>query len=663
MSRSRQASRRRFLQGVTAAGALGLTRPAAGQAPSASTGHAGGDLAARLRDAARAPVLRRDLFTSAVTVQSVELLRNGRFFLVRVRTSDGATGLAEGHADVLRSAHPILVQRIAPFFVGKDARDLDALIEGVYLDQSNYKWQGLPFWVCVTSVELAVLDLLGQVSGRSFGDLLGTVRRREIAVYRASSHRGNSPEEELAYLQKVVEEDGAKAIKFRLGGRMRYDETTTRRDHALIRMTRQAFGDAVTLYADGNGSYDVPKAIEIGRAMQDHGFRFYEEPVPFDYYEETKAVADALTIPIAGGEEEASLRQFRWMIETGVLQVVQPDLFYFGGMTRALRVARMAEVAGLECTPHMSGTGLGFLYAAHFASVAPAHGPHQEYQGDRRTPRVVSHLRPARGEGGRSRSVGTRPRCGLRTRLPAAGARRRGLSTACPATRPHDGGHAAMSEARIRAVRPDDLAAAYYICLKTGDHGRDGEPFYRDDPDALGRIFVGPYIAFEPDFGVVLEDASGVCGYAFGALDSRAFYERYEREWRPALCERCPMPAGEPAAWTRAQTVHSWYHQPDYFYPEPYGDYPSHMHIDLLERAQGQGHGRRMMEAVMARLREHGSPGAHLGVSVLNTPALGFYARLGFRELTRTGTDTDGVVYLGKRLGEAPWASATRRLS
>jgi L-alanine-DL-glutamate epimerase-like enolase superfamily enzyme len=225
------------------------------------------------------------------------------------------------------------------------------------------------------------------------------VRRREIAVYRASSHRGNPPEEELEYLQRVVAEDGAKAIKFRLGGRMRYDEATTRRDHALIRTTRKAFGDTVTLYADANGSFDVPKAVEIGRAMQDHGFRFYEEPVPFDYYQETREVADALTIPIAGGEEESSLRQFRWMIETGVLQVVQPDMFYFGGMTRALRVARMAEAAGLECTPHMSGSGLGFLYAAHFASFAPAHGPHQEYKGTDELP-VSSPTSPLRAEKG-----------------------------------------------------------------------------------------------------------------------------------------------------------------------------------------------------------------------------------------------------------------------
>lgn len=206
-----------------------------------------------------------------------------------------------------------------------------------------------------------------------------------------------------------------------------------------------------------------------------------------------------------------------------------------------------------------------------------------------------------------------------------------------------------MSDCRIRPARPDDQAAAYYVCLKTGDHGRDGEPFYQDDPDALGRIFVGPYLAYQPELSLIVEDGEGVCGYALAALDSRSFYERYEREWRPRLCAEFPSPTGDPSSWTRAQRVHSWYHQPDYFCPDPYAAYPSHMHIDLLERVRGHGVGRRMMELAMAMLRQRGSPGAHLGVSVLNTPALGFYRRLGFRELARTGTPNDGCVYLGKK--------------
>ena len=69
---------------------------------------------------------------------------------------------------------------------------------------------------------------------------------------------------------------------------------------------------------------------------------------------------------------------------------------------------------------------------------------------------------------------------------------------------------------------------------------------------------------------------------------------------------------------------------------------------DLL--ARGLGLGRRMMEQVMDRLRERGSPGAHLGVSVLNTSVLGFYLKLGFHELARVGTETDGCIYLGREL-------------
>jgi ribosomal protein S18 acetylase RimI-like enzyme len=209
-----------------------------------------------------------------------------------------------------------------------------------------------------------------------------------------------------------------------------------------------------------------------------------------------------------------------------------------------------------------------------------------------------------------------------------------------------------MNECTIRPARPGDEPGAYYVCLKTGDYGKDGEPFYHEDPDALGRIFVGPYLAYEPELSLIMEDEQGICGYALGAFDSRVFYARYETEWRPALCARFPAPQGDPSQWTRVQQVYHWYHHPDYFCPEPYQAYPSHLHIDLLVRAQGRGYGRRMIEQLMGNLRRRGSPGAHLGVSVVNTPAIGFYERLGFRELIRVGSGNDGCLYMGKRLEE-----------
>ena len=204
-----------------------------------------------------------------------------------------------------------------------------------------------------------------------------------------------------------------------------------------------------------------------------------------------------------------------------------------------------------------------------------------------------------------------------------------------------------MSDFVIRPARSADEPGAYYVCVKTGDHGQDGEPFYQEDPEALGRIYVGPYLAFESDLALVLEDAQGICGYALGALDSRAFYVRYEAEWRPDLCRRFPAPAGDPGTWTRVQQAYWTYHHPDYFCPEPYEAYPSHLHIDLLARAQDRGFGRRLLEEVMDTLARRGSPGAHLGVSTLNRRALGFYERLGFRELVRVGSSADGCIYMG----------------
>ena len=117
------------------------------------------------------------------------------------------------------------------------------------------------------------------------------------------------------------------------------------------------------------------------------------------------------------------------------------------------------------------------------------------------------------------------------------------------------------------------------------------------------------------------------------------------------LCAEFAAPQGDSRHWTPVQQVYHVYHHPDYFCPEPYDAYPSHLHIDLLPRAQGRGHGRRMMEQVMEMLRRRGSPGAHLGVSMLNARAQAFYTHLGFRELTRTGSGADACLYMGMALG------------
>jgi len=338
---------------------------------------------ARVDEAAALPVLRLDSLQKEVKIASMELLRNRRNFLVRVRTTDGAEGIGVPNAMHLVHTYPIFLNRVAPFFLGKDARQLEPLLWELYRHADNYKYQGLALWVCAAGAEFAVLDLLGKLTGKSVGDLVGEVKRRDIAVYRASGTRGNTPEEEVVDLKRIVAETGAKALKFRLGGRMsKNEDSLPGRTEKLIPLVREAFGKGMTLYADSNSSYDVPKAIEVGRLMEEYDYAFYEEPCRFDHFEDTKAVADALRIPVAGGEQEFSEYGFRWMIANRGVDVVQPDLHYHGGFIRCMRVARMAHAAGLLCTPHMSGSGLGYLDAAHFASCIANPVPFTEFKGD-----------------------------------------------------------------------------------------------------------------------------------------------------------------------------------------------------------------------------------------------------------------------------------------
>ncbi len=153
------------------------------------------------------------------------------------------------------------------------------------------------------------------------------------------------------------------------------------RTETMIPLVRKTFGDDMVLYADSNGFYSVDEAIRVGKLLEEYKFQFFEEPVPFDWYEETKQVADNLTIPVAGGEQEYSLHGFRWLIANDGLQIVQPDTFYFGGMIRSMRVALMADAMGKNCTPHMSGGDLGFLYMMHFVSALPNALHFHEFKG------------------------------------------------------------------------------------------------------------------------------------------------------------------------------------------------------------------------------------------------------------------------------------------
>ena len=368
-------NRRKFIE-TTLAGGLGAALPLSTCGKEKIT-----DKYHRLDEILKKPVLKADLLKSPVIIETLELLRFRNSFICRVRSKDGAEGISVANNAQMISLYPVFITRLQPYFIGKDALKLESLIDGVYVYQSNYKMQSLALWVPLATIEFAILDMLGRIAGKSFGELIGEIHNKKIAVYQANGEREITAELTVEHLIKEVAETRAKALKLKVGGRMSNNfESPAGRTEKLIPLVRKTFGEKMVMYADSNGSYTPDEAIRIGKILEEYKFDFYEEPVPFDWYEETKEVSDALTIPIAGGEQEPSIHMFRWLIANDALQIVQPDMFYFGGMIRSMKVARMAAEFGKQCTPHISGD-LGYLYMMHFVSAIPNAGPYHEFKG------------------------------------------------------------------------------------------------------------------------------------------------------------------------------------------------------------------------------------------------------------------------------------------
>jgi L-alanine-DL-glutamate epimerase-like enolase superfamily enzyme len=371
-------SRRGFLTSAVGATAWLASADAGNREPKKeiSVGPSGRDL----DRAAAAPVLKRDGLKSPVIIESIRLLQKDDEYFVHVRSKDGAEGVSLTNPPRAEYLDKVLNQLVTPFFIGKDARDLEDLLWELYRWKDNYKLYGLALWSPQAWVEFAILDMLGRVAGKPMGALLGEVVRQEVAFYVASGRRDTTPEQEIEHLQKLVEQSGAKALKFRVGGRMsRNADAMPSRTEKLIPLVRKTFGEAIDIHADSNSSYDPPQAIKVGRMLEEVKAVYFEEPCPFDHLEDTKVVTDSLTIPVAGGEQEYSDWRFRWMIANRGVDIVQPDLHYYGGMIRSVRVARMAQLANLPTTVHISG-GFGFVYMLHFASCVPDIGLYQEYK-------------------------------------------------------------------------------------------------------------------------------------------------------------------------------------------------------------------------------------------------------------------------------------------
>lgn len=339
----------------------------------------------KLDDILKQPVLKKELFKTPVHIETLELLHHNNRYLCRIRSRDGAEGISVAHND-MNLLVPLFLRKLQPFFIGQDARELDLIMEKVYNYQFNFRYNGISLGIPLATIEFAILDMLGKIAGLPMGQLIGDLHNREVGVYCATEFREKPLEEHQALIREAVAEYDVQAIKMKIGymfagSKNIHDPGLPGKSEKMIPWLRKEFGDGWTLYADSNGYYDVEGAVKVGKLLEEYGYAYFEEPVMYDHFEEIRQVADRLTLPIANGEQDQSFTNFRWLIANNGLEIVQPDNYYFGGFIRSMKVARMAHAFGKQCTPHMSGGGLGYLYNIHFVSVLPNAGEHHEFKG------------------------------------------------------------------------------------------------------------------------------------------------------------------------------------------------------------------------------------------------------------------------------------------
>jgi L-alanine-DL-glutamate epimerase-like enolase superfamily enzyme len=271
----------------------------------------------------------------------------------------------------------VLHRQVAPWVLGEDSSDLDDLLDRV--TEREHKFPGSYLRRAMAGVDTAIWDMRGKQRELSVCELLGG-SAGPLRAYASSMRRDISAADEAMRLARLRDEQGFDAFKFRVAAECGRDvDEWPGRTEEIVPAVRRALGDDVALLVDANSGFSPVRAIEVGQMLQQHGVGHFEEPCPYWEFEQTKQVTDALDLDITGGEQDCELPTWRQMIERRIVDIVQPDICYVGGIARAMRVARMAQQADLPCTPHCANLSLVTLFTAHYLKAIPNAGKYLEF--------------------------------------------------------------------------------------------------------------------------------------------------------------------------------------------------------------------------------------------------------------------------------------------
>jgi D-galactarolactone cycloisomerase len=287
--------------------------------------------------------------------------------LVEVTLADGTTGVGEAGAGIMAAvAVPGIVEAFAPFLLGPDF--------GHPLEVADHLRAYTAFWSrggivngVAGAIETACLDAVGKREGLPAYELLGGARRTSIEAY-ASGGLG-ATFDEISEWASIQDGAGFRTVKFRA---MRDPDTTIALlEHVVARLPAGTRFVIDAVQACASSPWRVDDAIRVGIAAARLGALWYEEPCQADDIAGFARLRAAVDVPISGVESSGTVREFAELIAAGGIDIAQPDVSFVGGPRAFSAVAALSHAAGLECVPHVWGSGVTFAANLHTVLAEP----------------------------------------------------------------------------------------------------------------------------------------------------------------------------------------------------------------------------------------------------------------------------------------------------
>ncbi|HYZ64892.1 MAG TPA: mandelate racemase/muconate lactonizing enzyme family protein [Acetobacteraceae bacterium] len=292
--------------------------------------------------------------------------RRGAF--VRVHTDDGAIGI--GEASPMQgglASLAILHHHIAPTLQGADPLD-HAVIHDRLLHRLVKLGPEGALGGALAALDIALWDLKGKLLGQPIYKLLGGAWRTALPFYASIGNNGARSVDEVC---RVVEErlrDRPAAIKIRFDNDRTVLDADIPGDIAKARAVRKLVGDDFPLAFDANNGFSVGGAVRVGRALEELGFWWFEEPVQHYHVAAMGEVARRLDMTVSAGEQTYTLSGVADLISAGV-RMVQPDIVKMGGITGLMRCAALCQAHGAELVPHQTQPTIGHTANLHVAAA------------------------------------------------------------------------------------------------------------------------------------------------------------------------------------------------------------------------------------------------------------------------------------------------------